>query len=403
MNNEPLPLGAVVAGHICLDIIPDLERAPEGHIERLLQPGRLVEIGPATLSAGGAVSNTGGALDRLGIPVRLAAKVGSDALAAVVRSILNSYHPGLADGISSDASAGTSYSLILNPPGVDRIFWNYPGANDCFSALDIPYPHLSEAALFHFGYPPIMRQMYAQGGAELVKVVQQAKATGVTVSLDTAFPDPERGGGKADWRAIFQTALPFVDIFLPSLEELMVMLRPAEYRRLQESVPGGILGAVSPALLADVSAELIAMGVRVVVIKLGERGLYLRTARQLGPGEAGRALSNFAESWLEKELWAPGFKVQVVGTTGAGDAAIAGFLSAVLRGLSPELALTIAAAVGACNVEAADALSGIPAWDALNLRLGREWERLPLGLPLPGWTWEPRPGIWVGPYQRGGS
>ncbi|HEX7974092.1 MAG TPA: PfkB family carbohydrate kinase, partial [Anaerolineales bacterium] len=304
MDNEALPPGAVVAGHICLDIIPDLEQAPVGYLERLLQPGRLVEIGPANLSAGGAVSNTGLALDRLGVSVRLAAKVGVDALGPVIRSLVNSYHPGLADGILSDSSAGTSYTLILSPPGVDRIFLHYPGANDRFFASDIPYELLAQADLFHFGYPPLMQQMHARGGEELVEVLKRAKATGVTVSLDTAFPDPDREGGKADWRAIFRAALPFVDIFLPSLEELMAMLRPDEYRLLQKASPSGILGAVTPELLADVSAELIALGVRVVVIKLGERGLYLRTAKRTGPGQVGRALSNHWEAWLEKELWA---------------------------------------------------------------------------------------------------
>ncbi len=51
-------------------------------------------------------------------------------------------------------------------------------------------------------------------------------------------------------------------------------------------------------------------------------------------------------------MWAPCFDVEVVGTTGSGDATIAGFLSALLRDASPEEAMTMAVAVGACNVEA---------------------------------------------------
>ena len=66
------PCAAVVAGHICLDIIPLLES------EVAFSPGQLVEIGPAILSTGGPVSNTGLALHRLGIDARLMGKIADD-------------------------------------------------------------------------------------------------------------------------------------------------------------------------------------------------------------------------------------------------------------------------------------------------------------------------------------
>ena len=53
------PFDVVVAGHICLDIIPTI---PHERIE--FEPGRLLQVGPAVLSTGGAVSNTGLALHR---------------------------------------------------------------------------------------------------------------------------------------------------------------------------------------------------------------------------------------------------------------------------------------------------------------------------------------------------
>ena len=76
----------VVAGHICLDIIPAFRRntsAPDA----LFAPGALVEIGQAVLSTGGAVSNTGLALHRLGTPVRLMGKIGDDLFGEAVRRI----------------------------------------------------------------------------------------------------------------------------------------------------------------------------------------------------------------------------------------------------------------------------------------------------------------------------
>jgi sugar/nucleoside kinase (ribokinase family) len=97
------------------------------------------------------------------------------------------------------------------------------------------------------------------------------------------------------------------------------------------------------------------------------------------------------------ELWAPCFKVAVAGTTGSGDATIAGFLAGLLRDLPVEQALTMATAVGACNVEAADALSGIRTWEETSWRLACGWERLPLVLESPGWLFDSSRGLWRGP------
>jgi sugar/nucleoside kinase (ribokinase family) len=157
-----------------------------------------------------------------------------------------------------------------------------------------------------------------------------------------------------------------------------------------------ILEHVTPALLTDLSAELLALGAGIVGLKLGERGLYLRTAPAERLRRAGRALSD-PEGWAERELWAPCFQVEVVGTTGSGDATIAGFLSALLRGGAPEAAVTAAVAVGACNVEAADALSGLRSWKATLARVAGGWPRRPLAVTAPGWRWVADPGVWVGP------
>ncbi len=72
----------------------------------------------------------------------------------------------------------------------------------------------------------------------------------------------------------------------------------------------------------------------------------------------------------------PAFAVNVAGTTGAGDAAYAGFLLAMIRGLPPSESLRWACAVGACCVEAVDAISGIQSWNAIQVRLESGWKSL---------------------------
>jgi sugar/nucleoside kinase (ribokinase family) len=230
------PLPAVVAGHICVDVIPKFDHLAPGAFLQLMQPGRLITAGPATFSTGGAVSNVGLSLHRLGVPTRLVARVGNDPFAQVVRDIVDSYDPGMSAGIAGSDTA-TSYTLILNPPGVDRIFLHHPGSNDAFGAGDVNYEMVADAALFHFGYPPMMQQLYRNGGAELVAMMRKVKETGATTSLDMVFPDPTAPGGQADWRSILAQTLPYVDIFVPSIEEMLFMLRRATYEQMQLKRP----------------------------------------------------------------------------------------------------------------------------------------------------------------------
>jgi sugar/nucleoside kinase (ribokinase family) len=392
------PKYVVVAGHICLDIIPCFDHLPAGQFLDLLKPGKMITAGPATLSTGGAVSNTGLALVKLGIPTRLSGKIGRDPFGEAVCRVISSYDPELISGMVVDPDSSTSYTICLSPPGMDRMFLHWSGANETFSPDDIDYQTISHAALFHFGYPPVMRQFFQNDGAGLVEMLRRAKETGVTTSIDLTFPDPLSDSARSDWGAIFAAALPYTDIFAPSVGELLFMLHRPVFDRL--SANGDLLCQVTPVLLHDLSDEILALGAKIVLLKLGDCGAYLRTADQTALADMGRAAPDDLISWEQRELLAPCFRVNVVGTTGSGDATIAGFLSALLRGMPADEALTIAVAVGACNVEAADALSGLPTWASLQERLEAGWDRLPTRIPTTGWQWQPEPGLWTGPNDR---
>ena len=356
---------AIIAGHLCLDIIPDLSAHAAGQLDAILQPGKLVNVGAASISTGGAVSNTGLAMHRLGIETRLLAKVGSDQLGQVVRQIVASHAPHLADGISSSTKTSTSYTVVISPPRSDRIFLHHPGANDDFCADDVRDEDLRDARLFHFGYPPLMEGMFADNGIQLTEIFRRVKSLGLTTSLDMALPDPNSSAGHADWLTILKNTLPLVDIFLPSLDEILLMLG-------RDTKP-----LLSAQLLTEVSDELLAMGTKIVALKLGGRGLYLRTATADVLKNLGRACPSDLTTWANYENWSPCFQVNVVGTTGSGDATIAGFLAALLRDLPPDKTITAALAVGACNVESADALSGIRSWEETWRRIDSGWARYP--------------------------
>jgi sugar/nucleoside kinase (ribokinase family) len=130
------------------------------------------------------------------------------------------------------------------------------------------------------------------------------------------------------------------------------------------------------------------------LIKLGARGAYLCTTGMKALAQLGRAAPTDWAAWADREVWAPCFDVEVVGTTGSGDATIAGFLSALLRDAGPEEAMTMAVAVGACNVEAPDALSGLRSWEDTARRIAQGWPRQPVALDAPGWVWDAHFDLW---------
>lgn len=386
---------AVVAGHICLDIIPDLSGSAPEQFKRTFVPGRLVQVGGAALGTGGAVSNVGLALQKLGIDVRLMGKVGDDAFGYIIKQIAVAAGPGLADGMVVDPGSNSSYTIVVNPPGLDRYFLHCPGANDTFVAEDVRYDLLHQARLFHFGYPPLMRRMFENSGGELVEIFRRAKEGGITTSLDMALPDPAAPAGQADWNAILRATLPFVDIFLPSIEEILFMLHRSTFEDLERAAGShGIVSLVTPQLLSDVSTELLDLGARIVGLKLGNRGLYLRTGSASDLAYLGRAQPSSLDAWSNQELWSACFQANVVGTAGSGDATIAGFLAALLRDLAPTQAVTAAVAVGACNVEAADTLSGIQPWNDTLRRIAGGWPRHLMTIDLPGWNFDCQHGLW---------
>ena len=377
---------AVVAGHICLDVIPAIDH------QIVLEPGRLFEVGPATIATGGAVSNTGVALQILGVPVVLMGKIGDDAFGHSVLEVLRGYGAELAASMLVVPGEVTSYTAVINIPNTDRIFLHCPGANHSFGADDIAIDQLAAASLFHFGYPPYMRRIYERGGEQLEATFRCARNADLTTSLDLGMPEPGGPSGQADWEGIFRRTLPLVDIFMPSADELLYVLDRDRFGEGDD---------LDGAALATLSQELLAMGVAVAGIKLGSRGLYVRTASRQRLLDMAGAKPDDVDAWADRELWFPVYEIaEFVGSTGAGDTTIAGFLASFMRGGDVEAAGCLANAVGACNVQTADALSGIRSWDETIHLLETGWRKVDLTVSSGGWRLDEKAGIWHGPNDR---
>jgi sugar/nucleoside kinase (ribokinase family) len=384
----------IAAGHICLDVVPQL-MSRHRRAEDLFTPGVLTQVSPATLALGGSVANTGLALHRLGAKARLVGKVGDDLLGKAILESLGQVDPTIAEHMVVSAGEPTSYTIVLSPPNVDRGFLHCPRSNDAFSAADLAGIAWCDARIVHFGYPPLMRGTFVDEGLGLADQFARAQASGALVSLDMATPHPDA----TNWRQWLRNVLPHVDIFVPSSDEILFMLDPLR-DETADRVPNPLPPAANPRLLDELAEELHGFGVPIVVIKLGDQGMYLSTSRRLAAQSQRAAWQDFNWSdWENRRRLATCFEVEMVGTTGAGDCTIAGFLWALLKGVGPEQALRWATAVGAHCVESADATSTIPDWPRIQARLQAPWQQRPLTIQTPDWQFCAKHGIYFGPQD----
>lgn len=74
--------------------------------------------------------------------------------------------------------------------------------------------------------------------SELFRPGRLIETRHLDVSLDMALPDSESPAGKADWQGILENILPHVDIFVPSIEEILFMLDRPQYARILSGAAG---------------------------------------------------------------------------------------------------------------------------------------------------------------------
>ncbi len=357
----------VVAGHLCLDMTPALAGGWP-------QPGGLLETGSLHFSCGGAVANVGCALWRLGFQVRLVGLIGNDRSGQICSEILAPL--GNQPGIRKALDQTTSYSIVIAPKDSDRAFLHCPGANTVFSSTDVRDDDLRGASWFHFGYPPLMPAISANGGSDLAQLFRRAEANGLRTSLDFCSIAP--AAASTDWQFVLRNCARSVTLFAPSIEELRAALKYPPRR------------AGDIADMRSLARQLFELGFAVVAIKLGTMGLYLTTTDE----QADLARWRLSAEWRGRELIAPCFQAKFVNATGAGDAAIAGLIASVAIGSGPEEALTMAVAAGAASVEGPDAASGVPALTQLRARISAGWEKIESCAPGSDWSFDARAGVW---------
>ena len=244
----------------------------------------------------------------------------------------------------------SSYSLVFEAPGLDRTFWHHIGSNALFDGREVEVtPGLD---VVHLGYPNLLPALVADGAAPMHRMLTRLRAAGVTTSLDLAVIDPRSPTGALDWEQILRLTMSEVDVFTPSVDDLI------------SAVPE-LAGTADhdDAAVERLAETLLAWGAGVVAVSAGPRGVFLCTADTTRLRSGGRAFVE-PDEWVGLREWMKPYPLtRVATTTGAGDAVSAALLYGILMGLSPRrsgsLAMACAAAVVSGRRPTTDVLATI--------------------------------------------
>jgi 2-dehydro-3-deoxygluconokinase len=270
---------------------------------RTTEIGSLRHASQLALGIGGAESNVAIGMQRLGVRSSWLGRVGDDPLGErVIRELR-------AEGVDVrgivDAGAPTGLMVKERPSAASTAvhYYRAGSAGSRLDAGDLPEDWVERAGLLHV--TGITALISASARAALEAAVDRAKAAGVTVSFDVNYRSALAGATTAGplLRSIAERA----DLVFGGAEELALLFPGADAETAAHS--------------------LLAAGVRQVVCKLGADGARVFLA--------------------DGEVEASGFVIEPVDTVGAGDAFVAGYLSALLGGLAVPDALVRANACGA--------------------------------------------------------
>ncbi len=392
----------ITAGHLCLDLIPAFTlKEKVDSINAVLVPGKMINMGDCVVVGGGPVTNAGVSIKRLGTKVELMGKVGDDDFGKLVFRWYEE-HEGHFEGLEMVKGESTSYTIAICIPGIDRFYLHHCGANDTFGYGDVNFDIVKRAKAFLFGYPPWMKKLYENNGAELTKILKEVKKLGTTTVLDLSLPDTESEAGRKDWKAILTDWIPLTDIMVPSAEEIFFFLEKDKFLAKKKALGprDTVLDHLSATEISATAKKMLDLGCGVAMVKCGSRGLYLRTAGKERLKKFGAARPADLDNWADRELWFPVYQEEkFVGALGSGDAAIAGFLSAFVRGHTVESCLRYGNAAGSMNVTVPDGLTWNKGFADLTRRIKAGWKTKEMRIDEPGWKSERE--FWAGPNNKG--
>src|SRR5262249_48031784 len=138
MKPDVLCAGIVVADHVC---------TPISHVPAA---GELVMADSMLLTSGGCAANAAVDLVKMGVRAAVVGRVGKDLFGRIVAEMLREAGVDVT-GLSTSSALDTSQTLIVNVRGQDRRFVHTFGANQEFSAADIPVERVKSCKVLYVG------------------------------------------------------------------------------------------------------------------------------------------------------------------------------------------------------------------------------------------------------------
>ncbi len=296
----------VCVGLTILDILGrHIDRIPEGGATEIIDQ---IRITPAGTAAGPAVIGA-----RHGLATALVGAVGRDDMGTILETMLRK------NGVDTSRlqhrdDMPTSATMLAVSPGGERPNFHAIGASVMLELDEARREAIAESRFVHWGGVGTMLMLDGGPGADSLK---RARANGATVTCDFIAPGP----GILD---ALKLVLPQVNYFMPSLEEAMTVA--------ETDGPD------------DTARFFMDLGAEACVIKDGARGSLLYTAGD--------------------KIHIPALAVEVVDTTGCGDAFCAGFAAGLARGWEPEKAGWFASATAALVATGLGSDAGVTDFEA---------------------------------------
>jgi sugar/nucleoside kinase (ribokinase family) len=223
-------------------------------------------------------------LAKLGVDVAAVGRIGKDLVGDFLATTLAGYGADVSH-LLRQSDEQTSASLLPIRLDGSRPAMHVIGANASLTEADVPWELIGPGVVFHLGGIGILPGI---DGPAAGRVLARAKELGAITTVDVILtPRP-------DLKELLAPALGATDYFLPNIEEA-----------------GLLVGSEDRDAIV---AWLGQSGVGVALLTLGEDGVLVAPS-----GQTARVL--------------PAFAVDVVDSTGCGDAFSAGFISGLVDGL----------------------------------------------------------------------
>jgi sugar/nucleoside kinase (ribokinase family) len=275
-------LKAAVFGNATLDVLC----YPVDNVPR----NNSISFERSAITPGGCGSNAAIGLRALGVDTWLVARIGNDLAGEIDLRIWKEWGINC-QFVKKEAHLTTGVSIGLVDHDLQPRFVHTSGANAKLTVDDLDFSSLAdnEVGWLHIaGFYVLPGLLDGRLGA----VLRAAQARGLRISLDVV-ETPRMRETSYLW-----PCLPFLDIFLCNQQEAQLLTGEAE--------------------LFQAAAALHSQGAKTVIIKAGAQGCFLSSLGFLGAEPVQRRI--------------PALEVQVVDTTGAGDAFAAGLIAAILNG-----------------------------------------------------------------------